>query len=238
MLVDVWIDLTDPASYLGLHAFRQALAGFEGADETITNILPYFSSAPPAPEFSTGKGNGSLTGENVGLQPAGNDGFQPAGNGGNDARREALSDIGLDRGIGFKWDAITNSDTTSAQIMIAFARTVDEENASTFGGETTQLKVAEALLRARFEMGLNLADPDVLIGIGQDFKIPAEQTKSALHDVVLADEVQNSFALALHLGIGSVPTFLFDEHLVVEGVHSKEEFQNILAAAAAVARED
>ena len=108
---------------------------------------------------------------------------------------------------------------------------MDEKIGVTNGAGTYQFAYAEALFRARFEIGLNLADPDVLIGCAQDVRIPEMLVVDALSDPVASSEVFSDYQIAVQMGIDTIPTYLFDRSFVVQGMHDTEAMGRILETA-------
>ena len=108
---------------------------------------------------------------------------------------------------------------------------MDEKSGVTHGAGTYQFAYAEALFRARFEIGLNLADPDVLIGCAQDVRIPEMLVVDALSDPVASSEVFSDYQIAVQMGIDTIPTYLFDRSFVVQGMHETEAMGRILETA-------
>ncbi len=199
--VDVWLDLLDPRSYLGLRAFRRALASTaesgQVGDPPLVQIRPLLglTELPLKADVAT------------------------------DVEKQAGAvGILLEEGV---LRQTKGPDTVAAQKLIAFAGELDPAP----GPDALQPKVAEALLRVRFEMGLNLADPEVLVGVGQDFGIAGEATAEALANAGLGEMVHQEFNIGLHLGITKSPTFIFDETTFVEGVQTEEAFERIVEAA-------
>ena len=121
--------------------------------------------------------------------------------------------------------------TSFAHKAMAAAREMDERSGITAGAATYQFTYAEALFHARFEVGLNLADPDVLIGCAQDVRIPEMLVVDALSDPVASSEVFSDYQIAIQMGIESIPTYLFDRRFVVQGLQSLDATVRILDSA-------
>ena len=101
------------------------------------------------------------------------------------------------------------------------------------GREGVQEPVGEALFRAHFERGRNLADPQVLVDAAAAGGIPAERVEAMLaSDEGLAD-VRAGLGQAQALGIQSVPTFVINGRYAVQGAQPPEVFAQVLAKVAA-----
>lgn len=101
------------------------------------------------------------------------------------------------------------------------------------GREGVQEPVGEALFRAHFEHGRNLADPQVLVDAAAAGGIPAERVEAMLaSDEGLAD-VRAGLGQAQALGIQSVPTFVINGRYAVQGAQPPEVFAQVLEKVAA-----
>ena len=101
------------------------------------------------------------------------------------------------------------------------------------GREGVQEPVGEALFRAHFEHGRNLADPQVLVDAAAAGGILAERVETMLaSDEGLAD-VRAGLGQAQALGIQSVPTFVINGRYAVQGAQPPEVFAQVLEKVAA-----
>ncbi len=94
--------------------------------------------------------------------------------------------------------------------------------------ENIKSNVVEAIYQAYFEFGLNIGDIDVLVNIGtangmDSTKLRYQVSTHAALDAVLAES-----ALAHSQGIASVPLFVINNKVRVEGSHSVEVFLQAL----------
>lgn len=112
-----------------------------------------------------------------------------------------------------------------AQCLVAGVSFIDT------GTDTLALRTAEAILRSRFEMGLDITDEEVLLGIAQDMGVPAKEALTIIHDPSISALVDEAYSMGLHLGITSTPVYLFDESLMAEGPLSQREFTGVLDTA-------
>ena len=86
-------------------------------------------------------------------------------------------------------------------------------------------------MRAHFEMGLDVSDPDVLIGCAQDIGMPAALAAQAIGEEEWASRVYSDVQVAMHMGVSTVPTYVFDARFLVQGHQTVTAFTNILATA-------
>lgn len=101
------------------------------------------------------------------------------------------------------------------------------------GTQGVQEAVGEALFRAHFEHGRNLADPQVLIEAAAAGGIPAERVTAMLGSEEGLAEVRAGLGQAQALGIQSVPTFVINGQYAVQGAQPPEVIAQVLEKIAA-----
>ncbi|MTI72525.1 DsbA family oxidoreductase [Stenotrophomonas acidaminiphila] len=101
------------------------------------------------------------------------------------------------------------------------------------GREGVQDAVGEALFRAHFEQGRNLADPQVLAEAAAAGGIPAARVEALLASDEGLAEVRAGLGQAQALGIQSVPTFVINGRYAVQGAQPPEVFMQVLEKVAA-----
>ncbi len=87
--------------------------------------------------------------------------------------------------------------------------------------------VGEALFRAHFAEGRNIANHAVLADVGESAGLPRQLVLDFLATDAGKDEVEAEIAQARDLGIRAVPTFVFDGQLAVQGAQPPEFFAEI-----------
>lgn len=92
--------------------------------------------------------------------------------------------------------------------------------------------VGEALFRAHFAEGRNLADAEVLVAAGEAGGLPGERVRTLLAGSEGAAEVRAAVARAQAMGIRAVPTFVLDGRFAVQGAQPPELFARALRQAA------
>jgi len=101
------------------------------------------------------------------------------------------------------------------------------------GREGVQAEVGEALFRAHFVEGRNLADPQTLIAAGAAGGLQAERITALLEGEEGLEEIQAQLAQAQRFGIQSVPTFVIDDKYAIQGAQPPEAFAQALRQIAA-----
>jgi predicted DsbA family dithiol-disulfide isomerase len=92
--------------------------------------------------------------------------------------------------------------------------------------------VVEAIYRAYFEEGLNIGDINVIVAIGTAYQMDATELKLQLNHCDIADTVVAESTFARLNGINSVPFFIINNQVKVNGSHSVEVFLEALNRAA------
>ena len=225
MRIDMWLDTCDPGSYLGLRHLRTALEKFEHRDEVEVYLHafllePELDGPVDKPRVVALVESGAATLEEVRE---------------SDERMQAL---GAREGIRFDFDKLIIAPTSRAHRVIAAAHDADIDADTVAGPSSLQLKVAEAIMRAHFEMGLDISHPEVLIGCAQDIGMEPELAALAVGDEEWASRVYSDFQVAMHMGVTAVPTYVFDAQFLVDGHQTITAFTNILATAWEQSRKD
>lgn len=101
------------------------------------------------------------------------------------------------------------------------------------GREGVQAAVGEALFRAHFVEGRNLADPQTLIAAGAAGGLSAERITGLLAGEEGLEEIQAQLSQAQVLGIQSVPTFVINDQYAIQGAQPAEAFAQALRQIAA-----
>ncbi|MEH2098129.1 DsbA family oxidoreductase [Nostoc sp.] len=92
--------------------------------------------------------------------------------------------------------------------------------------------VVEAIYRAYFEKGLNIGDINVIVAIGTAYQMDSTELKLQLNNRDVADVVITESEFARLNGINSVPFFIMNNQVKVNGSHSVEVFLEALNRAA------
>lgn len=101
------------------------------------------------------------------------------------------------------------------------------------GRDGVQAEVGEALFRAHFVEGRNLADPQTLIAAAAAGGIAAERVTALLAGEAGLEDIQAQLALAREVGIQSVPTFVINDQYAIQGAQPPEAFAQALRQIAA-----
>jgi len=90
-----------------------------------------------------------------------------------------------------------------------------------------QENVLDSLFESYFLNGEDIGDPNVLLDIAIKHKIDAEDFKSYLSDQENIEPLANEEIQARKMGINSVPTFIINKQIVINGAQTSENFEII-----------
>ena len=207
--IDIWSDVVCPWCWIGKHRFERGVAAMGEAAPSLEVHLHAFQLDPDAGI------------EPVPLREAYRSKFGSA-----ERTEQILSQTqqtGRSEGLPFDFDrGQVRVSTLPAHRLIWLA-----------AREGDAAAVSEALYRAHFAEGRNLADPQTLVDAGRTGGLSAERVQAMLSsDEGLAD-VQAQIARAGTLGITAVPSFVIDGRYLIQGAQPPEAFAQILAQVAA-----
>lgn len=94
--------------------------------------------------------------------------------------------------------------------------------------ETKKSAIVEAIYKAYFEQGLNIGDIETLVSLGASIGIDPTELRRQLSANAALDEVIADTVNARSRGINSVPLFVFNHKIVVDGSHSVAVFLQVL----------
>ncbi|BDI14230.1 polyketide biosynthesis protein [Nostoc cf. commune SO-36] len=92
--------------------------------------------------------------------------------------------------------------------------------------------VVEAIYKAYFEDGLNIGNIDVIVAIGTAYQMDASELRLQLNDDAAVDKVVAESTFARLNGINSVPFFVINNKVKVNGSYSVKAFLETLNRAA------
>ncbi|MEA5594960.1 DsbA family oxidoreductase [Rivularia sp. UHCC 0363] len=89
-------------------------------------------------------------------------------------------------------------------------------------------QVVEAIYQAYFEEGLNLGNIDVIVAIAKSSGMDSPELAQQLNDKNARDAIAIKSDHARSLGINSVPFFIINNEVKINGSQSKETFNSII----------
>ena len=204
MKIEVWSDVVCPFCYIGKKKFETALANFEERN----NVEFVWKSFQLNPNVKTNL-NISLyqhLADSKGISVE-----QAKGMGGHAA--QMATSVGLT--MNFDKSVVANS--FNAHRLIHFAK----ENG-------LQHEMKERLFKAYFTEGKNIDDIEMLISLGKEIGLNAEEVKAVLESDKYADAVKGDVKESQQLGVTDVPFFVFDRKYAVSGAQDPAAFLETL----------
>jgi predicted DsbA family dithiol-disulfide isomerase len=198
--IEIFSDIACPWCYLGKRRLEHALSRFD--DDVTVRWRPY-QLDPEAPAVATP------------LQPA-----LAAKFGGIERVREMnaqLAELGRAAGLDYRFEDAHHVNTFAAHRLAWYAERDGRGN-----------EVAEALFRAYFTEGRNVADPQVLLEVGVATGLDRDRLTGFLGSDEGVAEVDAELAEARALGITGVPTFVFAGKYAVSGAQESETLLEVL----------
>jgi len=200
MKIEIWFDVACPYCYIGLNHLENALNQFTGAKPEI--VLRSFELEPDVANNS---------GETLHLSLM------------RKYRQSALrawqtldtaSNAGRAAGLLIDFDKVIITNTFNAHRLIHFAGTLGRD-----------LEMKDRLFKAYFAEGKHIGKIAVLAEIAAELGIDAT---AVMDSDLYSAEVRKDEHESHHLGIRSIPFFLFDGKYSVSGAQAAETFLSLL----------
>lgn len=87
---------------------------------------------------------------------------------------------------------------------------------------------ADLLFKAYFQEGVNLSDIVALIEIADKLKLDLTDVKKALDDETYVNAVRDDEKIAHRINIQSVPFFVIDNEIAIQGAQKVEDFHDFI----------
>lgn len=203
--IDIWSDVVCPWCWIGKHRLRSALESLGDAGRDVEIRWHAFQLDPDADDTP------------VPLRQAYEQKF-----GGRERTEQILAQTqatGRSEGLPFDFDrGQVRVSTLKAHRLVWLA-----------GKEGDADAVGEALFRAHFAEGRNLADTQTLIDAGVAGGLSEARVRAMLDSDEGVAEVRAQLGQAQALGIRAVPTFVLDGRMAVQGAQTPEVFRDAFA---------
>ena len=94
-----------------------------------------------------------------------------------------------------------------------------------------QQALVESLFRGYFVDGVDLTDPEILVGLAVAAGMPEARARAALHDTALLERIAQADVEARRLGVSGVPFFVIDGRVAVSGAQGADALLSAIAQA-------
>jgi predicted DsbA family dithiol-disulfide isomerase len=211
--VEIWSDVVCPWCYIGKRRFEAALARFPHRDEVVVEWKSFEldpgATSSTAAEGADASGYADRLAAKYGTTPA-------------EAQKmlDSMTAAAAAEGLDFRFDRAVAANTFEAHQLIHLA-----------AAHGRQDEAKERLLRAYFCEGEAVGDREVLVRLGAELGLDAEETRRALAQQRHAAQVRDDEAEATALGIRGVPFFVIDRTYGVSGAQPAEQLLEVLQRA-------
>lgn len=204
MKVEIWSDVMCPFCYIAKRRFELALDEFEYADE----IDLQWKSFQLNPDMETDPD------VNINDYLAETKGWSP-----EQARQmnRRVTDMASEVGLEFNMDQAVVANSFDAHRLIQFAKMEDKAD-----------QMEEALFRAYFTDGKNIADHSTLTALAAEAGLNTQKVQQVLDSDQFANQVKHDIEIARSMEVRGVPFFLFHRKFAVSGARETEVFLKAL----------
>jgi predicted DsbA family dithiol-disulfide isomerase len=202
--VEIWSDIVCPFCYLGKRKFEEALAQFESKDQVRVvwksfQLNPGVVTDTSISVYEHLSRSKGIT-EDVARQMA-----------------EGMTIRAKEVGLNYNFDKAVVANTFKAHCLLHLAKEHGLQNVA-----------KERLLKAYFIEGMNVDDLEILVKLGTEVGLNAEEIREKLASDAFRAEVEEDMDLAQRFGISGVPFFVFDRKYAVSGAQEVPVFLQTL----------
>lgn len=204
MKVEIWSDVMCPLCYIGKRKFEIGLEQFEHKNE-VEIIWKSFQLDSNIQTDSTKTVHQFLADrKGISMEQA-------------KEMNDRVSLVANEIGLIYNFDNAIVANSFDAHRFSHFAKQKGLQN-----------EAEEILFKSYFTDGKNTADYNILITIGNDVGLDANEVKQMLENNLFTEEVKHDIYEAEQFGIGGVPFFVFDRKYAVSGAQSSDVFLQTL----------
>lgn len=205
MKIEIWSDIMCPFCYIGKRHLETALAQFEHSEDIVVEWKSY-QLDPTIPIMDERVDVYSYLAEKKGFSLEQ-----------SKSMHDHVIKMAKNAGLDYNFDIAVVGNSKDAHRLIQFAKTKDLGDAA-----------EEALFKAYFTDGKNMADLKDLQEIGELIGLESTELKDVLLSDAFAYEMSQDVQEAYNIGVQGVPFFVFDRKYAVSGAQPVEAFLNTL----------
>ncbi|GAA2161961.1 putative DsbA family dithiol-disulfide isomerase [Humibacillus xanthopallidus] len=204
MKVEIWSAIACPWCYIGKRRFEAALAAFPHRDDVEVHWRSY-QLDPTLPDHHDGSELDYLV-DRKGMSRA-----QVS------QMFDQVTAIAAEEGLRYDFGSVVVANSFAGHELLHLAKARGAGDA-----------VKEALLSAHFEHGEDIGDRDVLVRIGTEAGLDADEIVRDLASHTWRDAVVADITAANSLGIRGVPFFVLDDKYGISGAQPADVFTQAL----------
>lgn len=205
MKVEIWSDIMCPFCYIGKRHFEAALKEFPHADK-LQIEWKSFQLDPTIPKMEERVDVYQYLADKKGMSLEQ-----------SKSMHQNVIQMAKNAGLEYNFDIAVVGNSKDAHRLIQFAKTKDLGD-----------QAEEALLKAYFTDGKNMAEMNDLIEIGTSIGLDAVELTSILESDAFAYEMMQDVQEAQNIGVQGVPFFVFDRKYAISGAQPVEAFLQTL----------
>jgi predicted DsbA family dithiol-disulfide isomerase len=202
--VEIWSDVMCPFCYIGKRRFENALDQFEHKDAV--EIVWKSYQLDPTMQSNTGQNLNEYLAERKGISLER-----------SEQMHAQMTDMAAELGLEYNFDKAVIANSFDAHRLSHLAKAA-----------AMQDQLEEALFKAYFTDGKNIADKEVLTELGTTIGLDAEAVKQTLNSDQYAEEVKHDIYQAGQVGVQGVPFFVLGDKYAVSGAQQAETFLGAL----------
>lgn len=204
MKIEIWSDVACPFCYIGKRRLEEALSQFEHKNEVEIEWKSYLLN--PDQKSNTGQSLYEYLAEAKGWTME----YTMQVN-------EQVLTMAEEVGLHYNMDKAVIANTSDSHRLIQHAKSLGKGDA-----------MEEALFKAYFIDGRNLADHQELIQIANHCGIDEVSAAAALENMDYTEAVQKDIYEGVQIGVRGVPFFVFDNKYGISGAQPLEVFTRTL----------
>lgn len=208
MNIQIWSDFSCPFCYIGKHNLEQAIMQLSEEEMAMIKIqYRSFELAPDAPLY-TEESLAEVLAER----------YQTTV---EKAKEMTVNTAGMAATVGL---TINNDKVIPTSTFLAHQLLHYVANRA-----PSKIKAcADLLFKAYFQEGVNLSDIVALIEIADKLKLDLTDVKKALDDETYVNAVRDDEKIAHRINIQSVPFFVIDNEIAIQGAQKVEDFHDFI----------
>ena len=205
MKVEIWSDVMCPFCYIGKRHFEAALKEFPHADK-LQIEWKSFQLDPTIPKMEERVDVYQYLADKKGMSLEQ-----------STSLHQNVIQMAKNAGLEYNFDIAVVGNSKDAHRLIQFAKTKGLGD-----------QAEEALFKAYFTDGKNMADMNDLIEIGVSIGLDADELPSILESDAFAYEMMQDIQEAQNIGVQGVPFFVFNRKYAISGAQPVEAFLQTL----------
>ena len=202
MKIDIWSDVICPWCYVGKRNLEHALADLEIDPEIRWRAFELDPTSPPGTSRSLAEAMAAKFGVEVSQA---------------EEMNAQMTKVAAQAGLDYRLDIARPGNSFDAHRL---AKLAEEQG---LGGVA-----AERLFSAYFTEGALLSDHAVLVDLGEEIGLDADEVRSMLDSDRFTDAVRSDEALAADAGFSGVPTIVIDDRFAIPGAQPPDVLIRLL----------